>query len=90
VSKKISVIYCITSLQAQDMGSAYDRRLGISFLLNRVPDFSHGYMTKDQVSDPNNTFMKRKALNDAIVCTRLPYPLFRIGYFFIPKRTTFL
>lgn len=32
------------------MGSAYDRRSG-NFLLNRVPDFSHGYMTKDQVSD---------------------------------------
>lgn len=45
--------YGVPSKQAQDMGSAYDRRSGnfLIFFLNRVPDFSHGYMTKDQVSD---------------------------------------
>lgn len=48
MSKKISVIE--SPLSRLRIWAAH--MTGDHLLLNRIPDFSHGYMTKDQVSDP--------------------------------------
>lgn len=48
MSKKISVIE--SPLSRLRIWAAH--MTGLASYLNRVPDFSHGYMTKDQVSDP--------------------------------------
>jgi len=47
-AKKISVMESLLSRLRIWAAHMTD---GLFFFLNRVPDFSHGYMTKDQVSD---------------------------------------